>query len=234
MIEITLKPKTVSLFFLSIVIFLTLIHCIILILSFHFDDNPIIEVLVELFDLDLEANIPSLYSAFSILLCSPLFFMIAKYKKDFSGYEKLCWFGLGAIFFFLAIDEAFQIHEKIGDITENYIQATGFLYFPWVVPYIFALIVFVLFYLKFILGLPKKTSLLFILFGGIYISAAVVLDMFGGREAELHGYDSITYYVLYTVEELLEMSSIVLLIFTLLSYIEAHFGHICITLQIKK
>ncbi|MDM8522032.1 hypothetical protein QUF80_01570 [Desulfococcaceae bacterium HSG8] len=40
----------------------------------------------------------------------------------------------GIIFLFLSVDEGFQIHESIGDIVENYICATKFLYFPWVVP----------------------------------------------------------------------------------------------------
>jgi hypothetical protein len=234
MIDIILKPKKVSLLFLSIVVFLTLIHCIVAFLSFQVDDNSIISLLVEWFDLDLEDNIPTLYSAFAISVCSLLFFSIALYKRERCNYEKLCWFALGIIFLFLAIDELFQIHEQIGDITENYVKATGFLYFPWVVPYVFAIIVLILFYLKFLLGLPKKTAILFILSGMVYLIGAVVFDMLGGREAELHGYDSIAYYVLYTVEEFLEMTGIIILMFAQLSYIEKQFGHICITLQIRK
>jgi len=44
--------------------------------------------------------------------------------------------------------------------------------------------------------------------------------MLGGREADLHGYDSITYCILYTIEEFLEMIGIVILIYALLSYTE--------------
>jgi len=58
--------------------------------------------------------------------------------------------------------------------------------------------------------------------------------MLGGREADLHGYDSITYCILYTVEEFLEMIGVVVLIYALLSYIERQFGYLCVTLQIKK
>jgi hypothetical protein len=234
MIEITLNPKKVSLLFSSIVVLLTLVHTAVLALSFQFDDNPVILILVELFDLDLEANIPSLYSAFAILVCSLLFFVIALYKREHLNYEKLCWLGLGFIFFFLASDEAFQIHEQIGDITENYVKATGFLYFPWVVPYVLVMIVLILLYLKFLLGLPKKTTILFMVSAIVYLTGAIVFDMLGGREAELHDYDSIAYYVLYTVEEFLEMTGIVILMFTQLAYIERQFGYIGITLQIRK
>ncbi len=82
--------------------------------------------------------------------------------------------------------------------------------------------------------MPKKTAVLFILIGTVYLTGAIVFDMLGGREAELHGYDSITYCILYTIEEFLEMISVVVLIYALLSYIDRQFGYICITLQIRE
>ncbi len=233
MIEITFKPKKVSLLFLSIVVFLTIVHCIVLV-SFFCLDNHDISIFVQWFDFDIENNIPSLYSSFAIFICSFLFFIIAMHKSKRLDYEKLCWFGLGVVFLFLSIDEGFQIHENIGDIVENHINATGFLYFPWIIPYGFAVIVFILVYLKFILDMPKKTAVLFILIGTVYLTGAIVFDMLGGREAELHGYDSVTYCILYTIEEFLEMISVVVLIYALLSYIDRQFGYICITLQIRE
>ncbi|MCP4112281.1 MAG: peptidase M48 Ste24p [Desulfobacteraceae bacterium] len=233
MIEITFKPKKVSLLFLSIAVFLTLVHCIFLV-SFFCIDTPDISFFIRWFDLDIENNVPSLYSSFAIFMCSFLSFIIAMHKSKRLDYEKLCWFGLGIVFLFLSFDEYFQLHENIGDIVENYINATGFLYFPWIIPYGFAVIVFILVYLKFILELPKKTATLFILTGIVYLTGAIVFDMLGGREAELYGFDSVTYSVLYTIEEFLEMISVVVLIYTFLLYIERQFGYICITLQIRE
>ena len=54
------------------------------------------------------------------------------------------------------------------------------------------------------------------------------------EEAELHGYYTITYTVLYTIEEFLEMIGVVLLVYTLLDYIEKQFGHLCLSLQIQE
>ncbi len=67
---------------------------------------------------------------------------------------------LGIIFLFLSIDEGFQIHENIGDMAK-YIDSTGVLYFPWVVPYGFAVIVFILVYLIYLQS--ERTAVLFIL-----------------------------------------------------------------------
>ncbi len=233
MMQIIFKPKKVSLLFLSIVLFLTLVHSIILVSFFHFD-NPDIFIFVRWFDLDIEKNIPSLYSSFAMFVCSFLFLIIAIYNRKRLDYEKLCWFGLGIIFLFLSFDEGFQIHESIGDITEDYINSTGLLYFPWVVPYSFVVIIFILVYLKFIIGLPKRIAVLFILSGTVYLTGAIAFDMLGGREAELHGFDSIIYCILYTIEEFLEMIGVVVLIYALLSYVDIKFGYICVTLQIKE
>ncbi|NOQ35484.1 MAG: peptidase M48 Ste24p [Methylococcaceae bacterium] len=233
MIEVIFKPKKISLLFLAIIVFLTLVHSIVLVAFFHFD-NPSIDIFVGWFDLDIEHNVPSTYSAFAILICSLLFFTIAIHKKQPIDYEKLCWIVLGIIFIFLSIDEYLQIHESIGDIVENHINATGFLYFPWVIPYAIAVIIFIIIYLKFILGLPKKTAVLFILSGTLYLTGAIVFDMLGGKEAELHGVDSISYCILYTIEEFLEMSAIVILMYTLLSYIEKHYGYISLSLKVCK
>lgn len=233
MIEITLRPKKVGLLFLTIVIFLTLIHSIVLVAFFNFD-NPLIDTLVDWFDLDIENNIPSAYSSLAILGCSFLFFTIGMHKNKRLDYEKSCWLALGIIFLFLSIDEYFQIHESIGDITENHVDATGFLYFPWVIPYAVAVVIFILIYLKFIMSLPKKTAILFILSGTVYLTGAIIFDMLGGKEAEQHGFDSITYCILYTIEEFLEMNAIVVLMYALLAYIEKHYGYIRLILQISK
>lgn len=219
--------------FLSIVVLLTLIHSVVLVLFYRLD-NPGVFTFVRWFDLDIEKNIPSIYASFAIFICSLLFFIIGMCKRKRWDYETFCWFGLAAIFLFLSFDEGFKIHENIGDITENYIEATGLVYFPWIVPYGFALIVIAPAYLKFILGLPKETALQFILSGIVYLTGAVVFDMLGGREAERHGYDAVAYCILYTIEEFLEMVAIVAMIYALLLYIERQFGYICITLRIRR
>jgi len=232
-VEITIKPKPVGLSFLAMSVFLTLAHSILLFIFYRLE-NPHLFVWVQWFDLDIEKNIPSFYSSFAILVCAFLFFFIGIFQELPMGYQKLGWFGLSAVFLFLSMDEAFKIHETIGDIVENYIHATGYLYFPWVLPYGFALILFLLVYSKFLFGLPKQTAVFLILSGAAYLTGAVFFDMLGGREAELNGYDSPAYCVLYTIEEFLEMVAIAGLIYTLLGYMEKQCGYLSISLRIRK
>jgi hypothetical protein len=231
--QITLKPKPVALFLLSVVGVLVLIHSIILILFFQIDD-PAVFYFLRWFDLDIEYNIPSFYSAFSLFVCAALFLVIATREPKSWNYQTVCWFGLAALFLFLSIDEAFTIHERIGDRFEGHFHATGLFYFPWILPYSVGLLALIVLYSKFLWNLPKRTAIQFILCGIVFLAGAAFFDMLGGREAELNGYDSATYCLLYTVEESLEMVAIAGLIYSLLSYIESHFGHLRFSFEIAK
>ncbi len=231
--KIKIKAKKTAYFFLLIIIILTLLHCIALFLFFH-SDNPRVLDFTLWFDLDTERNIPSFYSAAAILFCSLLSFLLACFAKTTDKFHFIHWLGSSFIFLFLSIDEACELHEAIGDLVEKYIHATGLIYFPWVLPYSILAILCALLYLKFFLQLPSRTKRLFIVSGAIYFIGAVFFDMLGGREAELHGFDSVIYCLLYTVEEFLEMLGIVGMIYTLLDYIEEKYGSIVITLQLER
>ena len=97
------------------------------------------------------------------------------------------WLGLTILFLFLAIDEGAAIHEAVSTFLERYMNARGALYFLWVVPYGVATLVFALAFLKFVWELPKDTRARFVAAGLIFLSGALGIEMFGAREADLHG-----------------------------------------------
>ncbi|CAK8725741.1 Multidrug transporter [Candidatus Electrothrix aarhusensis] len=238
MFQLRIYPRKTALIFCTIVISLTVLHSIALTVLLSTENQDLMEI-TDYVDLDIEKNIPSFYSAFAILLCSLLFFCISSLEKK-QGRRRCYWIGLAAVFLFLSLDEAFVLHEGLGDYTEEYIKTTGIfqvsglLYFPWIIPYGILTTLLGVLYFRFILCLPRKTTVLLTLSAIIFITGAGIFDMLGGREAELHGYYSVTYTVLYTIEEFLEMSGIVLLMYTLLDYIEQQYGHLCFSLQIQE
>ena len=232
MVQLEIKARQTASYFLCIVVLLTLLHCLALFLFFH-SDKLIVQDFTLWFDLDTERNIPSLYSAAAILFCGLLSLLLAYFAKRKDTFHAIHWLGLACIFLFLSLDEACELHEALGDWIENYVHATGLIYFPWVLPYSVFTCCCALLYWKFFLQLPRKTKRLFIIFGAMYLIGAVFFDMLGGREAELHGFDSMLYCLLYTVEEVLEMLGIVGIIYTLLDYLEEQYGTIVITLQRK-
>ncbi|MCI5125336.1 MAG: peptidase M48 Ste24p [Candidatus Electrothrix sp. AR5] len=238
MFQLKIHPRETALFFLAFVILLTVLHSIAQAVLFS-TGNQELTYITGYVDLDIEKNIPSFYSGFALFFSSLLFFCLSSLDKK-QGKKCRYWLGLAGVFFFLSLDETFVLHERLGDYTEKYIKSTGILeasgllYFPWIIPYSILMTILGLLYFRFIFRLPRKTTILLILSAILFLTGAAGFDMLGGREAELHGYYTITYTVLYTIEEFLEMIGVVLLIYTLLDYIEQRFGHLCFSLEMQE
>ncbi|WP_419600273.1 hypothetical protein [Thiolapillus sp.] len=130
------------------------------------------------------------------------------------------------IFVFLSIDETASLHESLIDPLRNTVHASGVLYYSWVIPYGFALLLFVVLYLRFLLDLPRTIMLLFIASGAIFVSGALGFEMLGGWYADRYGEVSVAYAMLYTCEETLEMTGISLFIYSLLKYIAQRFDNL--------
>lgn len=235
MFQIKISSRETVLLFLEFVIMLTVLHCIAQTVIFY-TGNQELRWITGYVDLDIEKNIPSLYSGFALFVSSLLFLCISSLEEKKRRY----WLGLAAVFLFLSLDESFVLHERLSNYTEEYIKSTGIikagglLYFPWIIPYSILMTILGLLYFRFILSLPRKTTVLLILSAIIFLIGAVWFDMLGGREAELHSYYTLTYIVLFTIEEFLEMIGVVLLIYTLLDYIEQRFGNLCFSLDVQR
>ena len=63
-------------------------------------------------------------------------------------------------------------------------------------------------------------------------AGALGIEMFGAREADLHGYYTVTYCVLYSLEEMLEMLGIILFIYALLSHLAQETGRLSVVLEL--
>jgi hypothetical protein len=118
-----------------------------------------------------------------------------------------------------------MLHERLTDPLKSMFGTSGIFFFAWIIPYGLAFIIFAVIYLRFLIKLPKKIMLLFILSGAIYISGAIGIEMIGGVQANLHGYHNALFSSLYTFEESLEMIGSMIFIYTLLSYMETESRH---------
>jgi len=180
----------------SCIVLLTLMHLTTLFIYYIVDDPKKFDF-VRLLDLDYEGNIPTLFSAF--------LFAVAKQQRD-----QIQWLGLGLVFLFLCFDEGAKMHEQVGDLMENYVDAKGFFYFPWFIPYLTAFAILTGLYFPFYLRLSRETKKDFFIAAFVFLLGAAVFDLISGREANLHGMTTKTYAVLYTIEEVLEMTGLVL------------------------
>lgn len=223
----TLAPKAVLKTLLWIIFVLAVLHIAQFSLIFIINDFDVFEG-VRMFDFDYEKNFPSLYSALAILFCAMILSCISVFKRREDAPFKNHWFFLAIIFVYLGCDEALALHEEVGDLVEDYglVKAEGFLFFAWVVPYAILMLLFALSYMRFVFALPRKTMLLFIASGTLFLSGAFGFEIFSARQADIEGFDTIGYYVLYTLEELCEMIGIALFCYALLDYLQSEFGEL--------
>ena len=176
-----------------------------------------------LFNLDVEKNIPSVYSA--LLLGSSGFMLILIANKTRGLKRKFAthWFFLGIVFIFLMADEFFAIHEDLVEPIRETLNTSGLLYFAWIIPYTIFIVILFLIYLKFLRNLPKDIYIKFIASGSLYIFGGIIIESFGGRYIESHCWqkDDI-YFTMITFEEMFEIIGISLFLYTLLVYIQKY------------
>lgn len=178
------------------------------------------------FDLDQEANIPTYFATMILLLAALLFAIIGMLKPSTKGAFARQWQGMGLIFFFLSLDEAAVLHERFIGIFQLFLKPTGFFYFGWVILAIPLVIVTGIAYFRFFLHLPPKMKVLFVVSAFFYLAGAVGMEMVGGWFAEHYGENRPLYNVITTVEEIMEMTGIITLIYTLLLYVSQNFSEL--------
>jgi hypothetical protein len=122
----------------------------------------------------------------------------------------------------LSLDEAVSIHEEAMEPFQHTFNLTGIWYFSWIVPGIAFVCVFALLYFKFLLQLPGQTQRLFLISAILYVLGAVGVEMIGGVLWEDGRSETLLYYVVSSLEELLEMLGINLFLYALMSYIDSH------------
>ena len=176
-----------------------------------------------MFNLDVEKNIPSVYSA--LLLASSGFFLVLIAIKTKKLKEKFVshWFFLGIVFMFLAADEFFVIHESLVEPIRESLNTSGLLYFAWIIPYSIFIIILFLTYLKFLKNLPRDIYLKFIVSGFLFIFGGIFIESFGGKYIESRSWqkDDI-WFMLITLEEMFEIIGISLFLYTLLVYVQKY------------
>lgn len=181
------------------------------------------------FHLSNEGNIPSFYASFALLLSALLLTIIAFAKQRVKAPFTQHWFGLAIIFLYLAFDEMIELHESVIRPVRSLLDTSGLLYFAWVIPFSILLIIFLATYLRFILHLPRHTRILFIVAGALFVMGAIGLELLGGRQAEIlktQGSGSGALVTFQTIEELLEMTGVVIFIHALTSYLASELGQL--------
>jgi hypothetical protein len=222
-VNITISAKRLTSLFAGAVGLLILIHTVLQIMRFVSGDEQLMGLLA-IFSLGSDLAIPAFYSAFAILVCSLLLLLIAVGETRRGSEHRVHWFGLSLIFLFLSIDEMLSFHERLIPVLRPAFDGYRFLYYGWVAPYAVAVIVFVVAYLRFLIRLPRNTAMLFVLAGSVYVGGAIGFEIIGGLQAAQHGTLNVPYVITQSIEEIMEMSGILVFLYALTSYAQQRFG----------
>ena len=172
---------------------------------------------VDLFDTDVEMNVPTWYSGTALLISFFLLLVIARAKRRQRDRDTIQWHALAIGFGVLAMDEIASIHEAFNTVVVV----------NWEVPAAGVVAVAGLFFIGFLYRLPLRTRIWFIVAGAIFLGGALGLEHFAGPPyIEDYPYESVEWAIQTALEEGMEMSGIVLFIWAILDYMsrEMHGG----------
>jgi hypothetical protein len=211
---------------ICIALFLFTIYLLFQSITFRFLDDLyspnspfILDKLARVFNSNVEESIPTYFSILLLTSSSVLLALITYSKYLLKERYHFHWGLLAAIFLYLATDESAEIHEMLTRPIRDALDLSGRLYFSWVVAGAVFVVIVGLIYLRFLWYLPRLTAILMILSAAIYVSGAIVIESFSANIYDLNDGSSFTYTVVGNFEEFLEMSGIILFIYTLLAYL---------------
>lgn len=230
--QISMNPFLVARFLGALTCLVILASVAALVISYATGHSPYHGFAV-LFYVDAERNIPSFFSTLLLLFAALLLTVITVLARNSGASHVPHWAILSLGFVLMAFDESMTIHEKLV-VPMRQLLGEGDLgpfYFAWVIPGIVLVAVLGLFFLKFLWHLPVKTRLTFLVAAVLYLGGALGVELIGGAYAELHGTHSLTYGLIATAEEALEMMGTIVFIWGLLVYMGNHHGEVWFRLE---
>ncbi len=179
----------------------------------EFVGDDIVRRFLKLFDVGNESSLPTWFSSVNLLLSSVLLFLIFSMARRCGDKLTKYWLALCILFLAFSIDEVAAIHERAGGL----MRYTGPI-FPvlathsWILyGAIFSILVLLLF-IPFLRRLPRRTALIFLLAGCVFVSGALGFEFVGAwmLYTDFAGRDDLIYNLRRLGEEGGEMYGIVI------------------------
>ena len=179
---------------------------------------------LELFLVNSEGKVPTWYSTLALASCAFLAVVIAYASIRGRGPSGVRWLLLALVFVAMSFDEYAELHPSVGGPLPELVGTSGgTIGFGWVANGALFVGLFGLLYADLLLRLPDPARMLLLAGGAIFVAGALGMEVVGGRIDASRGSDGAAYAAAASVEEVLEMTGIVLVICALWCYL----GHIC-------
>jgi hypothetical protein len=187
--------------------------------------------LVHLFDMGVEANLPTYFSSMQLLFVATLLLLVGLARRREGDRYAPHWLCLALIFLLLSVDEMAEMHEmSIRPIREMAPElVTGVFYWAWVIPAMVLVALVSAFYARFVFSyLPPYLRRAALLGAAVFVGGAVGVEMPEAAFVEANGLDNYTYAVFVVVEEVMEMAGVLIFLSGLLRYVGAELGEVTV------
>ena len=180
----------------------------------HFEDTAVA------WGLGHEYNAPSAFATGVILLAAGLCAVAARRSQMFADPNQRGWTVLAVVLAFLAVDEAVQIHERLGERIDDRLELGGPLSFPWIVPYLAATGVLYLFLRPFLRRLEPELRRRLMLAGAIYVGGAAGVAAIAGTWWDAQGDQAdYVFHLISTVEEAMELTGMTIFVVAMVGFL---------------
>lgn len=166
--------------------------------------------IARLVSLDNEWNLASWMSVMLLLAGALLPALIARHARDRGESFVWHWRILAIGFVYLALDEGIGIHELWARPMQATFETSGVLQFAWVIPAAIAVGIVILLYLPFLRHLASSLRWRLVVAGGLYVGGAIGMELVGGAAISEVGSDALTYQMVAAVEEVMEITGVML------------------------
>ena len=191
-------------------------------------DTPLpgIKRALRLFDVNKEANLPAWFSSSVLLAAALVLWDTAREKSAVRDRFARHWWILAAVFLYLSLDELISLHEATSGMIRGALDVSeeGPLSQAWILLAAPLVLLFALFYLRFLFHLPPRVRYLTLAAGCIYVAGAIGMEVPGAYVRAEYGSDTIAYAVMTTIEESMEMLGAVVFLYAMALYAERAHG----------
>ena len=164
-----------------------------------------------------ERNVGALFSGLLLASAAGLLAVVGAVERASGGRDARYWQWLSVGFLYLCADEVLSLHERLHAPMREVLGEgrPGGLYFAWVLPAMFIVLVIGVGFFRFWSRLERPVRTWTAVAAAIYLGGAIGMEMVDGAYAKVHGFDS-AYVALVTAEETMEMCGVIVFIGTLL------------------
>ena len=123
------------------------------------------------------------------------------------------------IFVAMSIDELVSFHEVSVKPLRSALELSGIFYYSWVLIAAPLVVILGLYLIPFLLRLPSKIALRFVVAGAIFVAGALGTELICGYLASNGGLETVEYKFTAALQECMEVAGITLFVIALLMHV---------------